>query len=239
MWAHGVTRSDLTKSDREFVKYFRPRLERSAQLSLYTRAHDDTRPASIAHPTATESQWASVALSQTLSTSMMLSDATMPRSGSVPIPHRLIPVGEKRNVFQVTRLREHEYRFEQKGRVLEPPVGYVLDTDTVLQVVEKLHHRYPMDVPLTVYMGEAVAPGRQPTRHVRNTLESKGTALVETQPIGLQTLRTDFSKNFHARAERVAKVNLAARARPDGRPDAIAFLKPGEYMQRSTFSGVF
>jgi len=238
MWAHGVTWTDHTKEDREFVKYFRPRIERSAQLSLYLRAHDDTRPASIAHPTTTESQWGSVALSQTLSMSQMMSDRSVPLSASVPIPSRLIPVGEKRNVFSVTRLREHEFRFEQKGRVLEPPFGFVLDTDTVLQVVQKLHERYPMDVPLSVFMGDAVGPGLAPTRHVRNTLESKGTALIETQPIGLQCLRSDFSKNFHARAERVARVNLAARARPDGRPDAIAFLKPGEYMQRSTFSGV-
>ena len=67
--------------------------------------------------------------------------------------------------------------------------------------------------------------------------------------IGRQCLMMTFSKNFRPRAERVARVSLAARARPDGRnasaathsrvgSDSIAFLNSSEYKQMSTSAGV-
>ena len=77
----------------------------------------------------------------------------------------------------------------------------------------------------------------------------RGLLLIETDSIGAQCLKTTFSKFFHPRAERVARVNLAARARTDAprstdsesgvkaprpRPDSIAWLRTDEYHEKST-----
>jgi len=226
------------KARPQFVKYFHPRVERSTSLSLYLRAPADTRPASIAHPTQTASNWGSVAIGQTLSKTLGMSDGSESTSAAVGKPSRAIPIGQKRNTFLVQRVGDDEYCFEQKGKLLQPPAGFVLDSDTVLEVIQKLHERYPHEMPMMVMMGDAVTPGLPPMRQVRNMLECKGKALLEDEPIGYQCLKIDFSRNFHARAERTARVNLAARARADGRADAVAFLKPIEYSQRSTFAGV-
>lgn len=63
--------STLGATRPEFVKFFHSRVERSAKLSMYTRAHEDSRPASIAHPLPADSQWGSVALSATVSRSFL------------------------------------------------------------------------------------------------------------------------------------------------------------------------
>lgn len=231
--------------EREFVKYFHPRVERSAQMSLYTRGQADSRPASVAHPSqfgrsVAGSQWGSVALGETVTHSLLQSaslgmQSSLASGDSTALKaSRAIPVGEKRNIFRVQREGDNEYRFEQKGRTLDPGRGVILDTDRVTDVIDKLHDMYPVDMPRFVHMGDAVAHGVAPSRMVRTVLESRGKALLEAQPIGEQCLRSVFSGYFHARAERVARVNIAARARSDGRMDSVAFLRPSEYMERST-----
>jgi hypothetical protein len=242
-----------TFSPPDYIKYFHPRVERSAMLSMYTRAQGDARPASVAHlarggglraevlrsqfPPPGASQWGSVALPETLSASMAGSDfrpATVARAGR-------LTRGERRNIFKVERLGDDHYRFEQKGSAaLEPEAGTLRDRDTVAVALEKLHALYPQRVPLSVLHGDAVAKGAPAARQVRTVLESRGTLLVEDEPLGVQCLKSTFSKYFRPRGERAVRVNLAARGRTDSRgwPDAVAWLTPEEYMQRSTSRAV-
>ena len=238
-------RANATTGTPPFVQYFHPRVERTAQMQMYIRAQSDSRPASVAYCDLTRSQLGSIALADTVKRSTVasttglgsatsafyLSDKTAAKAG------RLLAVGEKRNVLRVSRLDEDDYRFEQSGRTLEPGHGAVLDRDTVADVVDKLQGFYPSDVPSVISMGDAVEHGTAPTRQVRTVLESRGKVLLEEQRIGEQCLRSTFSGYFHPRAERATRVNLAARARADGRMDAVAFLQPSEYMQRSTSRG--
>ena len=242
-------------------------------LSLYTRAQADLRPASIAHlsvgaqaasgkhykVTATpgDAQWGSVSLRPTVSSLFLES---VEKTGSAlyaeppAAPDRLIPLGEKKLLFEIERLGEDDYRFTSKvkgisrGPSIEPGVGKVCDSDTTPVVVAKLHAMYPVEVPLYVPRGDAVAHGVPPQRHVRTLFESRGLLLVEGQPVGEQCLRKTFSSYFHPRAERTCRVNLAARARADddhrsfgtsfgSRPDSVAFPRVHEYMERSTFMG--
>lgn len=210
-------------------------------MSMYLRAQDDARPGSIAHPDPCTSQWGSVALSETVSRSasgmLGLQSSVFPEH-ALPRPSRLLGVGEKRNTFKVERLDENEYRFTQQGKTLSPGKGAVLDKESVLRAIERLHVLYPEEVPRLVFHGDALAHGSLPARHVRTCLESKGTVLIETENLGDQCLKSAFGKYFRGRAERVARVNIAARAHADGRPNSIAFLKPHEYLERSTSRGV-
>jgi len=258
----------LAQTRPTFVPNFHPRVERSGLLSMYTRAHEDMRPASIAHlavgaqhkkvtSTVGDSQWRSVALGATVGRSFL---DTIETTGSAiyaeaPVqPDRLISMGEKKNLFEVERIGEDEYCFTLKvrgvsrGPKLEPGMGAICDRDTVTTAVTKLHALFPTEVPLMVHRGDAVAHGTPPTRHVRTGFESRGRLLIETEPIGQQCLKQTFGKYFHPRAERVARVNLAARARQDddhrsfgtsfgSRPDSVAFLRTSEYNSRSTFKG--
>ena len=244
----------LGASRPRYVSNVHPRVERSAQMSLYTRGQFDLRPASIAHPDG-ESQWLSAALGATVTRSMFESMDTFGSAigGDVPQPDRYIAMGDKKNEFEIERVGDNDYTFtprvrgKARGKTLQPPVGTVLDVDKVPEAVIKLHGIFPTEVPLMVSRGDAVAHGVAPARHIRTCFESRGVRLVETEAIGVQCLRVTYSKFCKPRAERVSRVNLAARARTDGpltkttgpraRPDSIAWLRPVEYSERSTFKG--
>ena len=232
-----------------YMKYFHPRVERSAPLSMYTRAQEDGRPASVAHPTADESHWGSVALPATVRQSYHESASTILFATPTALPDRVIPSGEKRSTFEIERLGTDDYRLrlrtrgKARGPTVHPEAGTLCDCDTVRTLVAKLHVLQPDTVPLVVPRGDAVRVGSPPSRQVRTCFECRSVLLNEWEPIGIQCRRASYSNFCRPRAERVARVNLAARARADRqsaleghcRPDSIAFLRPREYLEHSTF----
>lgn len=72
----------------------------------------------------------------------------------------------------------------------------MLDRDLVAVVAEKLHHRFPEQIPVVVHMGKGVRPGSLPARRIRAKFAFKGKALAEDEPIGEQCLRTSFVSYF-------------------------------------------
>ena len=113
-----------------------------------------------------------------------------------PKPHPLIPIGEKRNVFKVTRVADNHYTFAQGSSTLDPGHGTIRDRDSVLRVASKLQEMFPKSLPSYVHMGDAVLPGVMPSRTVRTVFSSRGKLLVEGEPLGVQCFKTDFIKNF-------------------------------------------
>ena len=95
------------RPETEFVANFRPRVERNAPMSIYMRAQKHQGPGSTAWATP-DMALGSVSIALTLSKSM--SQASVNSTYSVPKklsptfgrPPALIPIGEKRNRFQVS-----------------------------------------------------------------------------------------------------------------------------------------
>ena len=195
-----------------FVQNFRPRVERTVPLTLYTRAQADPRPGSIAWTTA-DNALGSVSITSTLSKSA--SELTLDGIRAGPITSRLFeptvrnpflhasaqipqPVksqGEKRSVFKVHRVGDDHFTFTQGASLLDPGVGAVCDRDTVLQASTKLRALFPEKMPSLVKMGDAALPGTMPGRRVRAVYTSKGRLLTETSPIGTQC-RTQTWRRF-------------------------------------------
>lgn len=189
------------KSD--FVRNFRPRVERNVPMSIYLRAINNPRPGSIAWASA-DMNSGSVSISRTLSNSMSGSNFTSSVMGKTnpytaytrPVTH--IPVGEKRNVFEVRRVGDDHFTFSQRaGATLDPGPGVIRDRDTVENVTRKLQQLFPDPMPQTVSMGDAVLPGQSPSRPVRTVIAAKGKCLADADPIGHQCLKMGFKKYFH------------------------------------------
>jgi len=170
---------------------------------MYARAIADPRPGSIAWATA-DNNIGSVSVSHALSNSMSSMGASSVSMGSTRSrkklftdfdrPAALLPIGEKRNLFHVSRVGDNHFTFSQGGVTLDPGHGVIRDRDTVERVAEKLHKLYPDELPTVVFMGDASLPGTLPTRTVKTVFGSHGLALAAKDPIGPQCLKTDFKK---------------------------------------------
>ena len=205
----------------EFVRHFRPRVERASPMSLYHRAQPDLRPCSISFAKADNNigsvsfsslsrslTQSSLGVSQFSSTTMrykkLLTDFEKP-----PGADRIIPIGEKRQFFKVHRVCDDHYTFSRGGpraatanEVLDPGPGVIRDRDSVERVMAKLSAAFPDALPSIVPMGDAgggiaqTLAGSSPSRPVRTVLMAKTTMLDAAHPIGLQCQRTTYSKYY-------------------------------------------
>lgn len=198
---HMSSRSEVqARHTTDFVRNFRPRVERNVQHSIYTRALSDPRPGSIAWAkpeNANGSVSLSMTLSKTISQSSMFSTGTLKCSHPAwERPPTHTPMGERRNLFEVRRVGDNHFTFSQGSSTLDPGPGYIRDRDTVEKAAERLQVLYPDALPMLIGMGDATLPGLPPSRPVRNVFAAKGTVLQDTFPIGAQCQRTDFNKYY-------------------------------------------
>ena len=180
-----------------FVKYFRPRVELSERLDVFSRSFEDPRPCSVAFPkaaTATRLSLPTLKHSGDLSLNKTWSTKSLRQNSSITSSRTSLsnPTGARRDIFVTERLGKDAYTFTsaRNNKVLQPSVGLIRDTDTVEWAIAKLNDAYPDEVPMDGHFTHfpPQAPGidehapPKPSRNVHTVLVGKFPTKVRRDP---------------------------------------------------------